>query len=388
MPTATPSRSRAPAVRASSRRWTPRPRTSGFTRSIVLRAGLTPADVRAGARGSGSGSARRRPPVTPSLISTGVRFASPSLTARPAAGETVGLTLPFKVDRRRRAPGRHRSQPALGRARPGDAARSPRRRPARVRRRTCPSRGARARSAPPPIAPLPPPDGADLVVAEQPAEVVAPVAMSRRRRSARRPGRRAGGSGPLSAHRHAPRRRRRRLRSGARQALAPDAHRARRRRRGRHDPRRAGHDAHGGECASTCRSGSRTWAMRVWGAAAVLDPTGGTAGRPATQATARRLVAPVRRRRSTPTTLTPALEPGATTDATIALLVPRTPGIYTLVLDLVTPEGVSLMASGHRPDARTDHGRRAAVGPTRSRPRAPRLAASPDRPMRPCSRAT
>ncbi len=78
----------------------PERETSGFTRSIVLRAGLTPADVRAGARGSprsggsgGSGAVA----TTPSLISSGIRFSSPDIAAIPAAGSAARLDVAFKI---------------------------------------------------------------------------------------------------------------------------------------------------------------------------------------------------------------------------------------------------------------------------------------------------
>ena len=49
------------------------------------------------------------------------------------------------------------------------------------------------------------------------------------------------------------------------------------------------------------------------------------------------------------TDLPPAIEPGATVEASVAVLVPRTPGVHTLLLDLVTPDGKSLMAAGVGP---------------------------------------
>ena len=110
-PMATRSPSTASEVAGTSPRWIPRTATSGFTRSIVLRAGLTPADVRAGAQGGGRGSRSQggdpgsvipEPeipviPPTPSLVSSPVRFDSPDIAARPAAGSVVTLALPFKT---------------------------------------------------------------------------------------------------------------------------------------------------------------------------------------------------------------------------------------------------------------------------------------------------
>ena len=51
----------------------------------------------------------------------------------------------------------------------------------------------------------------------------------------------------------------------------------------------------------------------------------------------------------TPTELPPPLEPGATVDHSVTLVVPQTAGVHTLVLDIVTPERGSLMAAGIGP---------------------------------------
>ena len=86
----------------------------------------------------------------------------------------------------------------------------------------------------------------------------------------------------------------------------------------------------------------------TWGTARVVDPTGGTTGRAATFATVVGWWLPSGEALTT-TALDPVIEPGSTVDATVAVLVPRTPGINTLVLDLVTPDGKSLMAAGIGP---------------------------------------
>ena len=86
----------------------------------------------------------------------------------------------------------------------------------------------------------------------------------------------------------------------------------------------------------------------TWGTARVVDPTGGTTGRPATFATIVGWWLPSGDALAT-TDLPPVIEPGSTVDATVGIVVPRTPGVHTLVLDLVTPDGKSLMAAGIGP---------------------------------------
>jgi len=84
----------------------------------------------------------------------------------------------------------------------------------------------------------------------------------------------------------------------------------------------------------------------AWGRAALLDPAGGTIA--ATAATIVGWWLPTGEAVGVTTLPTP-IEPGATVDAAVALTVPMTPGVYVLVLDLVTPEGGSLMATGVDP---------------------------------------
>ena len=335
---------RSPGFVAQMDPETATPAASGFTRSIVLRAGLTPADVRAGARGSGAGPAGGVPPV-PSLVATGLRFAAPSLTARPAAGETVGLTLPFKLTAGASLPS---GLEASLRWEPVELVTPPARPPApgTTPAPDVPVPGVPGEVAPPPISPLPVPDGTGLIVAEQPASVVEPVAA-------------AVADGQLVVPIDlpaAPGRYRLTVTlhdadgvafDTGTQALLPTL-----------TVRVAAHVDGAIDVAPvmTLTAGSAVdlpirvtnLGVRAWGAAAVLDPTGGTAGRPATEATVVGWWLPTGEAVDA-TALPPAIDPGAATDATVALHVPRTPGIYTLVLDLVTPEGVSLMASGIGP---------------------------------------
>ena len=93
----------------------PERRTSGFTRSIVLRAGLASADVLDGARGSSSRATPANTPASapsaqtstapsaplfPSLVTTGIHLALPTLEGPTATGATLKLRLPYKIGRR------------------------------------------------------------------------------------------------------------------------------------------------------------------------------------------------------------------------------------------------------------------------------------------------
>ncbi len=75
----------------------PKHATSGFERSIVLRAGLASADVRAGARGSAGGGAAAVAPGAPDLLATGISLGTPSVKGLTAAGGTATLRIPFKI---------------------------------------------------------------------------------------------------------------------------------------------------------------------------------------------------------------------------------------------------------------------------------------------------
>lgn len=80
----------------------PKRATSGFGRSIVLREGLAPADVLAGARGSATGgsAAGGSPAVVPgppNLLATGINLATPTLRGSTAAAGRTTLLIPFKI---------------------------------------------------------------------------------------------------------------------------------------------------------------------------------------------------------------------------------------------------------------------------------------------------
>ena len=72
--------------------------TSGFTRSIVMKAGLAPRDVLAGA--AGSASARSGLPSVdfgPTLAGTGLTLGTPAFAALPSAGSSTTLDIPFTI---------------------------------------------------------------------------------------------------------------------------------------------------------------------------------------------------------------------------------------------------------------------------------------------------
>src|SRR3954471_17760495 len=83
--------------------------TSGFSRSIVMKAGLAPKDVRAGAAGSPTAvtvSTSSVPAVdlAPTLVGTGIKLGSPSFAALPSAGSKTTLDIPFKIKDRKSLP--------------------------------------------------------------------------------------------------------------------------------------------------------------------------------------------------------------------------------------------------------------------------------------------
>ncbi len=86
----------------------PESRTSGFTRSIVMRTGLASRDVLAGAAGSPSAATAGEPepllPVEPTLVGTGLTLGEPGFAALPAAGTTGSVVLPIKIKDRKRLP--------------------------------------------------------------------------------------------------------------------------------------------------------------------------------------------------------------------------------------------------------------------------------------------
>jgi len=88
----------------------PRTGSSGFHRSIVLKAGLAARDVLNG--GQGNPSAARTPdatvpdpePVTPSLVESGITPSAPDLKGLTTAGSKGTLVLPYKIADRKKLP--------------------------------------------------------------------------------------------------------------------------------------------------------------------------------------------------------------------------------------------------------------------------------------------
>jgi hypothetical protein len=79
--------------------------SSGYSRSIVMRTGLASADVLSGA----AGSVHRSPgsptiALQPSLASTGIRLGTPAFRDLPAAGTGARLDVPFKIKDRTALP--------------------------------------------------------------------------------------------------------------------------------------------------------------------------------------------------------------------------------------------------------------------------------------------
>ncbi len=78
---------------------------AGFSRSIVLKAGLASADVLRDARGSRTGGGSvDPPPAVPSLVRAGVRLGTPSIAGLTLAGGQVFYKIPFTIDDRSNLP--------------------------------------------------------------------------------------------------------------------------------------------------------------------------------------------------------------------------------------------------------------------------------------------
>jgi hypothetical protein len=79
--------------------------SSGFTRSIVLKAGIASADVLRNGRGSRGGTPPIDPAVlVPSLASRGISLSTPSIVGATTAGGRIFYRIPFKVADRDQLP--------------------------------------------------------------------------------------------------------------------------------------------------------------------------------------------------------------------------------------------------------------------------------------------
>jgi len=142
---------------------------SGFERSIVLKEGLASADVLRGARGSRATATPGVLPAIPSLVESGIKLTSPRFGGAVRASETVRFRLSYKIKDRDDLPDRLlasvRWDPLDGTSTTAPTATA------------TPSPSATATPAPEPQAtpaePVPP--SLDLVVPERLGDVVAPV---------------------------------------------------------------------------------------------------------------------------------------------------------------------------------------------------------------------
>ena len=170
--------------------------TSGFERSIVMKSGLAPKDVLAGAAGSASAAARRRPRSSRRLSGTGLTLASARYRERdhgridgqcrhsvhdqgpqgapqgPAGQRSLGSDRAVDRSGRSSHGGRARAHPRAGRSAPAAPGAKPSTAPA----------SAPAAKAPPGVGPRrkafidAPVQPADLVVPEAAGDVIAPTA--------------------------------------------------------------------------------------------------------------------------------------------------------------------------------------------------------------------
>ncbi len=303
--------------------------TSGFERSIVLRSGLASADVLRGARGSATGAPLQAAPADPSLLETGLTVGAPTLRGTTVAGEPTRVRLGYDIDAQASLP-----------------------------------RGMRASvrwDALDPVAPVVPVDGDvmpdfGIIVPERPGDVVEPVDV----------GVAATGIGfdvvaPASPGRY---------------RLSVTLH----------DPRGVAYDAATqalvpallvritGEldagilvAGSTEVTAGTATDLPLWVANLGRDPWGAASGDRRRQldggepASAARVFGqwlavaddPDQRAAASVATASGLLpaghEPGTSERIELALTVPTVPGEYLLVLDIVTPDGGSLIAAGREP---------------------------------------
>ncbi len=315
--------------------------SSGFERSIVLKQGLASVDVQAGARGSRNhtttGGFATTDPGLPTLTTTGIRVATPTLRGTTSVSHVASLKVPFKIKNRDRLP---KVLEASVRWDPVDVASSP-------------VTGSSPATPPTILLPSAPPTDLDLVAPEQTGALVAPAALTINKAS---------------------------LSMGVNLPAAP----------GRYRMVITLHDKDGVAYDEETQHLIPTVLVRVTG-----DPDGAILAAPSnTLAIGSHVSLPVRvvnlgtaawghdrittsrdRDRSTPAVsaelvghwvalgggaimtiipevsvdLPPGLAPGGDVDASLGLDVPTVPGDYLLILDVVTPEHGSLTAAGVAP---------------------------------------
>ncbi len=82
----------------------PETASGGFTRSIVMKAGLAPTDVLAGAAGSAGAPAAAIVPAQPTLVGFGLELGAPDIHQLPSAGTAGHVDLLFKIKDRKQLP--------------------------------------------------------------------------------------------------------------------------------------------------------------------------------------------------------------------------------------------------------------------------------------------
>jgi hypothetical protein len=78
--------------------------TSGFSRSIVMKAGLAPKDILAGAAGSAVASSLTSLDLGPTLSGTGIKLGAPDFAALPSAASKTTLDVPYSIKDRKALP--------------------------------------------------------------------------------------------------------------------------------------------------------------------------------------------------------------------------------------------------------------------------------------------
>lgn len=351
----------------------PESAASGFERSIVMKTGLAPADVLAGARGSANAAPVAA--LAPTLTGTGITLATPDIGGATSVGTTVDLAVPFSVKDRKALPkaiqASVRWDPISVAIAPVDPATEVGGTDPAAPAGTDPAATAPAgtdpgaepeATAPPIIGPRgkefidAPVEGTDLVVPERAGTVVAPVAVKIGKSSLVVPVALPGAAGRyrLTVTLHDA--------DGvaydaATQALLPTL-----------NVRVTGDFDGAIEVVPTAEltvGQEVLLELRVvnlgrtsWGHGVIQSPSSTIREAPAEAAKIVGRWIPLsagaalpldETAHSTDAQLPIGLAPGATAETILGLSVPKVPGQYLLVLDVVTPERGSLIASGAEP---------------------------------------
>ena len=348
--------------------------TSGFSRSIVMKAGLAPKDVLAGAAGSAFAASFPNVDLGPTLAGTGITLGTPAFAALPSVGSATTLDIPYTVKNRSGLPkGLEASvrwdpidvpfapvAPADEVATPGPADAAPADpTPATSSVGIITPSGVIPDAAPQPVGIQQldaPADATDLVVAERVGDVVSPATVKIAKKVLQVPV-----TLPTTAGRY---RLTVTLHDGdgvaydaASQALIPTLI-------VRVTDEFDG-DIQAAPTADLMAGSDVVLGVRVrnlgiadWGSAAI-KPTSNLSGYvPAKIAKLTGRWIPLTGGATLPldaadqavsTDLPVGLAPGTSINATLALKTPQAPGTYLLLLDVVTPDGGSLVASGADP---------------------------------------